>query len=244
VHRVLAAPEGLWFAGSVQYEADYAELNPGWHVEDAEDKTTAVLKSMQRASLRPRSICDVGCGAGDVLARLHRTLRTERAVGYDISQRAVELASRHAADGLRFVAGRVEPDVQPFDVMLLLDVVEHVPDPVSFLISLRHVAPHAIMNIPLELSVLKVLSPNSLARGRRALGHVHYFNESVVYELLCEADYSITDVWFSPPGTGRVVRDRRRRALRVAQRAATRIGPRIAARTIGGSSLMVVASAA
>jgi SAM-dependent methyltransferase len=240
----LAAPEGLWFAASVRYEADYAELNSGWHVEDAEDKVAAVLKSIERARLHPQSICDIGCGSGDVLARLHRTLGTERAVGYDISRHAIELASRHSAHGLRFVIGGVQPDVQPYDLMLLLDVVEHVPEPVSFLMSLRDAAPCAIMNIPLELCVLKVLSADSLARGRRALGHVHYFNERVVYELLREAGYSVTDAWFSPPGTGRVVPEPWRRALRAAQRVATGISPRIAARTIGGSSLMVAAAAA
>jgi SAM-dependent methyltransferase len=227
----------------MQYEADYAALNPGWHAEDAEDKAAAVMKSLERARLHPRSVCDVGCGTGDVLARLHRMLGTERAVGYDISRRAIELACAHEAAGLRFVAGAVEPDVEPFDLMLVLDVVEHVPDPVGFLSSLRRVAPMAIMNIPLELSVLKVVSPDSLARGRRALGHVHYFNEGVVYELLHEAGYSLDDAWFSPPGTGRVVRDPWRRVLRAAQRAATGVSPRIAARTIGGSSLMLVASA-
>jgi SAM-dependent methyltransferase len=228
----------------MRYEADYAQHNPAWHAEDAEDKVADVFESIRRAHLHPRSICDVGCGAGNVLERLHRTLRTERAVGYDISRHAIGLASRHVAPGLRFVAGPVENDAEPFDLMLLLDVIEHVPEPVSFLVSLRDIAPTAILNIPLELCVLKVLSADSLARGRRTLGHVHYFNEGVARELLREAGYAVTDTWFSPPGTGRVVEDPWRRALRAAQRAATRTRPRLAARTIGGCSLMVVATVA
>ncbi len=226
----------------MEYERDYASLNPGWHAEDADDKVADVLKSIRRAQLQPRSIYEVGCGSGDVLARLHRALKTERAVGYDISRHAIGLASKHVAPGLDFVAEPVSADVEPFDLMLLIDVIEHVPDPVDQLVSLRDVAPVAILNIPLELCVLKVLSANSLARGRRAMGHVHYFNENVARELLAEAGYAVSDAWFSPPGTSGAVKAPSRRALRAAQRTATRISPRLAARTIGGSSLMVVAS--
>lgn len=229
---------------AVEYETDYERLNPGWHAEDADGKVADVLKSIRRAQLQPRSICDVGCGSGDVLARLHRALETERAVGYDISRLAIGLASKHVAPGLDFVAGPVSADAEPFDLMLLIDVIEHVRDPVDQLVSLRDVAPVAILKIPLELCVLKVLSADSLTRGRRALGHVHYFNESVARELLAEAGYAVIDAWFSPPGTGGAVREPSRRALQAAQRTATRISPRLAARTIGGSSLMVVASVA
>jgi hypothetical protein len=98
-----------------------------------------------------------------------------------------------------------------------------------------------VLNIPLELCALKVLSQASLARGRRALGHINYYNEYLVRELLSEADYSIRDTWFSPPGTAQHVPRWTRRPLRAAQRGATRVCPGLAARTIGGSSLMVVA---
>jgi SAM-dependent methyltransferase len=228
----------------MRYEADYASNNPQWHLEDAEDKVRDVLSSVARTQLTIRSMCDIGCGVGEVLAQLHRRLLTERAVGYDVSHYAIELAKQREAPGLTFRAADASSDSETFDVMLLLDVLEHVPDPVEFLKSVRHKAPTAIINLPLELSLLKVLSADSLARGRRALGHVHYFNEKLAFEMIGEAGFELRDSWFSPPGTGRSVGDVKRRALRSAQRMATRLSPSVTARTIGGSSLMMVAAVA
>jgi len=224
----------------VRYEEDYAAENPGWHAEDAPDKVHDVLRSLRRVNLHPASVCDIGCGVGEVLARLHRGLGLQHAVGYDISQYAITRA-RERSPGLTFRLGAPTVDDEVFDVMLMLDVVEHVGDPVAFLIAVKDKAPVAVLNIPLELCALKVLSQASLARGRRALGHVHYFNEHLVRELLDEAAYSIRDTWFSPPGTAQHVGHRTRRLLRTGQRGATRVSPGLAARTIGGSSLMVVA---
>lgn len=221
----------------MRYEHEYAAANPDWHLEDAPDKVAAVLTSVRRAGLRPRSVCDVGCGAGEVLVQLHRQLGTERAKGYDISSHAIAMANERAGAGVEFAEGDAAADPERFDLMLLLDVIEHVPDPVGFLRTLRPKAPVAIINVPLELSALKVLSAESLARGRRALGHVHYFNEAVAREALAEAGYDVVDAWFDPPGRT----PGSRRLLRASQRVLSRVNAPLAARTIGGSSLMMTA---
>jgi SAM-dependent methyltransferase len=225
----------------MRYEEDFAVANPGWGVEDADDKVRDVVRSICRVHLHPRSVCDVGCGVGEVLAQLRQRLGTERAVGYDISRYAITLARKRETPGLRFCLADATQDDESFDLMLMLDVIEHVADPVGFLRSVNHKAPVAIINLPLELSALKVLSAHSLVRGRRGLGHINYFNEQLAHELLNEAGYEVRDAWFSPPGKGRDVHDAKRRLLRAAQRTATRVSPSIAARTIGGSSLMMVA---
>jgi SAM-dependent methyltransferase len=240
--RLLVGMLGSDILQAMRYEEDYASNNPQWHLEDAEDKVGDVLTAIARAQLTIHSICDIGCGVGEVLAQLHRRLQTERTVGYDVSHYAIELAKQREGPGLTFLAADASSDSETFDVMLLLDVLEHVPDPVGFLKSVRHKAPTAIINLPLELSALKVLSGDSLARGRRALGHLHYFNERLAFEMLREAGFEVRDSWFSPPGTGRAVPDVKRRALRFGQRIATRANPSVAARTIGGSSLMMVAA--
>jgi 2-polyprenyl-6-hydroxyphenyl methylase/3-demethylubiquinone-9 3-methyltransferase len=78
-------------------------------------------------------ILDVGCGAGlmsEPLARLGATL-----VGLDATPRNVEIARWHAAqngldiDYRNSLANRLVEDQERFDVVLNLEVVEHVPDP-------------------------------------------------------------------------------------------------------------------
>lgn len=242
LHPNREAPQEIQaaYTAHVNYESDYAEANPGWHLEDAGDKAADVLTSLRRVGITPSSVADIGCGVGAVLTRLHNELDIRRCVGYDLSEHAIAEARRRAPDNLTFLSVNAADDPEEFEVMLILDVVEHVPDPVHFMRSLQHKAPVAILNVPLELSVIKILSAESLVRGRRALGHVHYFNEALAREMVEEAGYSILDAWISPPGSGRPEVGWRR-AMKSTQRLAAAASPGWASRTIGGCSLMMVA---
>ncbi len=51
----------------------YLELTGGtWHLEDAEFKATYIDKILRRNKLAPRTVCELGCGAGGVLAALQK----------------------------------------------------------------------------------------------------------------------------------------------------------------------------
>lgn len=59
---------------------------------------------------------------GEVLAQLHERLRTERAVGYDISRYAIALARKRKTPGLRFCLAEASQDDESSDLMLMLGV--------------------------------------------------------------------------------------------------------------------------
>ena len=48
----------------------YLESNPDWHVEDSAWKAEQVQAMLDRHSIAPRTVCEVGCGAGEVLRQL------------------------------------------------------------------------------------------------------------------------------------------------------------------------------
>jgi trans-aconitate methyltransferase len=76
----------------------------------------------------PASVCDLGCGAGGVLAGLAERLPDATLVGYDISPQAVELARRrHPGVEVRLGEPNYRP-AAPFDLLMLIDVFEHVQD--------------------------------------------------------------------------------------------------------------------
>ena len=71
------------------HSARYRELNPTWHAEDSPWKAEQVARLLQERDLTPTSICDVGCGAGLVLASLAGLLpEPAELTGIDVSEEA------------------------------------------------------------------------------------------------------------------------------------------------------------
>ena len=47
-------------------DGEYLSKNPGWHVEESPWKASQVLRMLRQNHLAPQTICDVGCGSGEV----------------------------------------------------------------------------------------------------------------------------------------------------------------------------------
>jgi 2-polyprenyl-6-hydroxyphenyl methylase / 3-demethylubiquinone-9 3-methyltransferase len=94
-------------------------------------------------NLHPLRIADIGCGAGLMCEPL--AARGARVVGVDAAAKNIGAARLHAADGRLDIDYRIgEPnaalrDGELFDVLLLLEVVEHVDNVQAFL---RQAASH------------------------------------------------------------------------------------------------------
>jgi hypothetical protein len=52
-------------------QGEYLKKHPTWHVEDSPWKAEQIIKIMERNRLKPNSICEVGCGAGEILNQLY-----------------------------------------------------------------------------------------------------------------------------------------------------------------------------
>lgn len=53
---------------------EYLNKNPTWHVEESPWKAQQILRMLTLHHLTPRSICEVGCGAGEVLKQLQEQM--------------------------------------------------------------------------------------------------------------------------------------------------------------------------
>ncbi|MDA2914313.1 class I SAM-dependent methyltransferase [Acidobacteriia bacterium AH_259_A11_L15] len=84
------------------------------------------LDTLLRASGDSVSVLDVGCGDGRFLQTLQQRHPSVRALGQELPG---PLASLWQAKGVRVYTGALENIVERFSVIVLLDVVEHVPDP-------------------------------------------------------------------------------------------------------------------
>lgn len=175
-------------------DGSYLATNPTWHVEDSPWKAAQILKMLKRNSLEPHTVADVGCGAGEILRQLSGALPgVTRFSGYEVSEHALQLCRRLESERIRFFQKAAPGEDEVFDLLLVIDVLEHVDDPVTFLRKLKARSRHFLFRIPLDLSAQSFLQPAVLQVKRQAYGHVHHFNETTARQFLEAAGYEVVD---------------------------------------------------
>jgi SAM-dependent methyltransferase len=224
-------------------DGGYLSSNPEWHVADSAWKAAHVSRMIEDHDLRASRICEVGCGAGEVLRQLWLA-RQDQAyfVGYEISPDAYAIATTRSAPGLEFRLEAAADTDDHYDLMLLMDVVEHVPDCTGFLRSLRTKADRAIMHIPLELSIQAILRRGRLQRSRELLGHLHFFTADLALATIRDAGFEILAVDYTSSGIDRPPQSAFARLAREPRRLLRRVDEELASQLLGGFALLVLAT--
>lgn len=222
----------------------YLEENPSWHAEHSGWKARHILKAMARHNLRPRTICEVGCGAGEILRELQAALPEDTEFfGYEISPQAFALCQTRANPRLHFFLEDITQKAEVcFDLILLIDLLEHLEDPYSFLRSLKPKSRYKILHFPLDLSVQAVLRVKPLLRLRKSVGHIQYFNKELALLLLRETGYELMDYFYTPTMIDLIGKSWTSRLGRLPRKLLFRLHPDLAARLLGGFSLLVLAT--
>jgi len=222
---------------------EYLEKNPRWHAADSPWKAAQILKMIRRQNLNPATVCEVGCGAGEILNRLHAELPAANFFGYEVSPQAYEICSAKTKERLQFRLGDLLETEERFDLLLCIDVFEHVPDYLSFLERLRGRASRFIFHIPLDLSALSLLRPARLMKTRYGVGHLHMFTAETALAVLKDTGYETLDSFFTAGGLELEKNQKRLRTVlaNLPRRVLGKFSPRLAARILGGYSLLVFA---
>ena len=219
----------------------YVEHNPTYHVEDSPWKAQQILRMLHRHQLRPGTVCEVGCGAGEVLRQLQQHLSSETLFhGYEVSPQAFALCKQRENDRLRFFCeDMLRRETEVFDLLLCLDVVEHVEDYMGFLRQLRGRAVWKLFHIPLDLSAQAVLRRTPLIVSRAAAGHLHYFMKETALLTLQDTGYEVLDHFYTPAAIDRAA-SLRARIAKWPRRLLALVSPDWTARLLGGYSLLVL----
>jgi len=212
-------------------------------MEDSVWKAQRILAMMTKNQLTPSSICEIGCGAGEVLSWLHDHLPGHtRFTGYEIAPEAYAECTKRAKDRLEyFLMDPLNGNVPRSDLLLLIDVFEHVEDYMGFLRRLRMIGRHAIFHIPLDLSAQTVFRADPLIEQRRQLGHLHYFTKDTALATLRDTGYEIIDWFYTSGATELPARSLKSGLLRIPRKALFRWRSDLAARLLGRYSIMVLA---
>lgn len=185
----------------------------------------------------------MGCGAGEVLRQLQSHLTRDCHLwGFEISPQAFQLCQTRGNEKLKFKLGDIRDEEGVFfDVMLAIDVIEHIEDYFTFLRSIHPKSEYKVLHVPLELSVQALLRQTPLVVARRSIGHIHYFTKDMVLQILSDIGYQVIDYFYTPAAIDRRPASLKGRLARVPRRALFRIGQDLAVRMLGGYSLMVLA---
>jgi hypothetical protein len=162
--------------------------------------------------------------------------------GYDISPQAIELARSRENEKLHFELADIREEETPFfDLLLILDVIEHLEDYYSFLRDMKEKSRYKMFHIPLDLSAQTILRRRGLLKVREAYWHLHYFTKELALEVLKDTGYEVLDHCYTARAIEEPTREVIRNVMKVPRKLLFSIHNDFAARLLGGWSLLVLA---
>jgi SAM-dependent methyltransferase len=229
------AGEGIYTDGS------YLDKTGGtWHLEDSPFKAKQVVRILARhPEVQPNTICEIGCGAGGILSELQKLLPSHTTLtGYEISPQAHAIGAKFSNAQCQYVLGDGFADPSTYDLVLVMDVVEHVEDCFSFLRRTKQKGRWKLYHIPLETHVSVTLRG---VNGWDSVGHIHLFTietalKSVEYTGHRVVDWILTDGALAKPNKAA-----RTRMANLVRLPLAKFSAKLAARLIGGYSILILA---
>ncbi len=185
---------------NIYTNGQYLEATETWHAEDCPWKARQIKKIIDKNKLQPNSIAEIGCGSGSILDELSKQpdLRGICFEGYDISPQAIEIAKKLENERIEFFQEDIlsEDNEKKFDILMVIDVFEHVPDYMGFVDKCKAKATYKIYHIPLDIHVSSVFR-NSFIKNRYTIGHIHYFTADSAISTLRDTGHEIIDSFYT-----------------------------------------------
>jgi len=238
-------------------------------VRSAERKADAIVRLLPQPLLNSlERLLDFGCGYGAVINRLKHLQkdRIRSAIGFDFSETAITVARKRCdyevilyekLPGLdvranaSFLRQHVKVEV---DAILLIDLLEHVPDCFALIAELAPLTRMFLIKLPIESSVLdNYLFPKEYPGSLHSDGHlrefdvnnVHYFIRTLGLTPVFETIYLYDSKDSFPPlPKGTSLKGRVGRAIiRIVKTTLSRLLPaKISLRLVGGGGYICLAS--
>jgi SAM-dependent methyltransferase len=133
---------------------------------------------IRTASRTPRSILEFGCGSGEMLELAGQAFPDAVLHGIDLSERMVAMAGARLPRA-RLQAGgieRLESRSERVDLVLAVDILEHLPDPARAMRALGLAGRDVALKIPLEKRVIRLgWRRQKPGPEHHIAGHLHFW---------------------------------------------------------------------
>lgn len=173
---------------TIYSDGTYTKLNPTLHAEDSVYKMSYVIKLLEKVEWNRSGvkILDIGGGAGE-LGKL--VCDWFAANGYTVFMSALDVAeeminvqkNNNPCIKKTYVGDIEKLGEEQFDLVLMIDVIEHIEDCEQFADRLNNYATYIIYNIPTEINLIDTLRDIAMCKRyyplqTKSLGHVHFFS--------------------------------------------------------------------
>lgn len=170
------------------YNEEYEGDNPEWHLKDAEWKYKQ-MKPMLAHIEHLERVVDVGIGAGAILMKLSEDFCIAESVGVDLSISILKQTKTHASNFtlIQAESSNLPFETKWFDLVLLIDILEHVPHPLETLLEAKRVSEYIFIKVPLEISFKNFIKKKFFGIDwKEEFGHLHKYSEKAFNELITE----------------------------------------------------------
>ena len=136
-----------------------------------------------------RSLLDVGCGEGFVLETIKKDFRQRKIVGVDVNSKALKVAKEKLSE-VRFIKADIcnlPFEENSFDMIICLEVVEHVTDYHKALNEIKRVSgKYILLSVPWEplFSWANMLRGKNMSRFGRDPEHTNFWTKNSFNKLL------------------------------------------------------------
>lgn len=223
-------------------DGTYLKNSPNWNAEDSAFKANKILTLLSKYQIPLQSICEVGCGSGEILVQLSANLpyNTEF-TGFDISSDAINIAKKKETDKIKFELKDITNDTSGlyFDLILVMDVIEHIENYFKFLRDVVQKSRYTIFHIPLGMCIWSLFREQMLIEPKERVGHIHVFSEDFIKSILSDCGYKIIDKIYTEP----IYRPTsiKERTIDFTRKTLFKLNKRLCSKTIGGMSILILA---
>ena len=193
---------------------EYVKNNPTLHEEDSDWKMTKILplinKFVNHINKKEINLLDVGGGAGLILKLTSEHLKKNHKIkvnkySLDLTPKMLKIQKKNNPDIKKLLNEDITKTSlkdKEIDITLLIDVLEHVPNPENALKELERISNYVILKVPLENNILtKLFNFITLGKSRKniikTMGHINRYNYSCLKKQIEKSNGKIEKYYYT-----------------------------------------------